>query len=79
MAWWTSFYCLCWPGAGDELQGIKRGIIEMSDAIIINKADGENKLAAQRAVTEYKNALHLFPLPPSAWTPPHRNLLGIEK
>jgi LAO/AO transport system kinase len=63
------FLLLMLAGAGDELQGIKRGIIEMSDAIIINKADGENKKIAQRAVLEYKNALHLFPTPPSGWIP----------
>jgi LAO/AO transport system kinase len=63
------FLLLMLAGAGDELQGIKRGIIEMSDAIIINKADGDNIAAAARAVAEYKNALHLFPAPPSGWTP----------
>lgn len=63
------FLLLMLAGAGDELQGIKRGIIEMSDAIIINKADGENINPARRAMNEYQNALHLFPLPPSGWQP----------
>jgi len=63
------FLLLMLSGAGDELQGIKRGIIEMSDAIIINKADGENIAAAARAMAEYKNALHLFPPTSSEWIP----------
>jgi LAO/AO transport system kinase len=56
-------------GAGDELQGIKRGIMEMADLIAINKADGNNILNADRAATEYRNALHLFPSSPSGWNP----------
>ena len=63
------FLLLMLAGAGDELQGIKRGIIEMSDAIIINKADGDNLEAANRAIANYKNALHLFPAAPSGWQP----------
>ena len=56
-------------GTGDELQGIKRGIMEMADGIIINKADGDNIHAAQLAATHFRNALHLFPAPDSGWTP----------
>jgi LAO/AO transport system kinase len=52
------------------LQGIKRGIVEMADAIVINKADGKNQQAAQRAQSDYQNALHLFPPTESGWTPP---------
>ncbi len=63
------FLLLLIPGAGDELQGTKRGIIEMVDAIAINKADGENKRRAERARVEYSSALHLFPAPASGWTP----------
>lgn len=63
------FLLLMLAGAGDELQGIKRGIMEMADAIVINKADGDNITAAQRARLEYQNALHLFPMPPSGWNP----------
>jgi LAO/AO transport system kinase len=63
------FLLLMLAGAGDELQGIKRGIIEMSDAIIINKADGNNIDAARRAMLEYQNALHLFPPTNSNWIP----------
>ena len=56
-------------GAGDELQGIKRGIMEMADALIINKADGDNITASKRAMSEYKSALHLFPPSESGWVP----------
>ena len=50
-------------GAGDELQGIKRGIMEMADGIVINKADGDNVDEARRAAVHYRNALQLFPMP----------------
>ena len=56
-------------GTGDELQGIKRGIMEMADGIIINKADGDNLEKAKIAATHFRNALHLFPLPESGWSP----------
>lgn len=63
------FLLLMLAGAGDELQGIKRGIMEMADLIAITKADGTNKEKAERAGREYKNALHLFPPSESGWTP----------
>ena len=56
-------------GTGDELQGIKRGIMEMADGIIINKADGDNLERAKLAAAQFRNALHLFPAPESGWTP----------
>ena len=56
-------------GAGDELQGIKRGIMEMADAIAINKADGDNVDRAKIQAAEFQNALHLYPLPPSGVEP----------
>lgn len=56
-------------GTGDELQGIKRGIMEMADGIVINKADGSNIEKANLAATQFKNALHLFPMPDSGWSP----------
>lgn len=56
-------------GTGDELQGIKRGIMEMADGIVINKCDGSNVDKAQMAATNFRNALHFFPLPDSGWTP----------
>lgn len=63
------FLLLMLAGAGDELQGIKRGIMEMADSIVINKADSGNEDAAKRAMAEYKNALHLFPPTESGWIP----------
>lgn len=56
-------------GTGDELQGIKRGIMEMADGIVINKADGDNVEKAKLAATQFRNALHLFPAPDSGWIP----------
>lgn len=56
-------------GTGDELQGIKRGIMEMADGIVINKADGSNIEKAKLAQAQFRNALHLFPPTPSGWRP----------
>ena len=56
-------------GTGDELQGIKRGIMEMADGIVINKADGDNIDRARLAQAQFRSALHLFPTPPSGWSP----------
>ena len=56
-------------GTGDELQGIKRGIMEMADGIVINKADGDNIQRANLAKAQFTSALHLFPTPASGWTP----------
>ncbi|MDY2591493.1 MAG: methylmalonyl Co-A mutase-associated GTPase MeaB, partial [Sodaliphilus sp.] len=56
-------------GTGDELQGIKRGIMEMADGICINKCDGDNVDRANLAANQFRNALHLFPMPPSGVTP----------
>lgn len=63
------FLLLQLANAGDELQGIKRGIMEMADAISINKAEGENKQKAEIAAGQYRNALHLFPSTESNWKP----------
>ncbi len=63
------FLLLLLPGAGDELQGIKRGIVEMADLLVVNKADGERLPLARRARGEYINALHLFPPKDNGWTP----------
>ena len=63
------FLLVMLAGAGDELQGIKRGIMEMADAIVINKADGNNINRARRAQAEFANALHLFPPSLSGWVP----------
>lgn len=56
-------------GTGDELQGIKRGIMEMADGIVINKCDGDNIERAKLAASQFRNALHLFPPTPSKWIP----------
>ena len=72
------FLLLKLAGAGDELQGIKRGIIEMADAIVINKADGGNTKAAKLAKTAFAKALHLFPPKPSNWTPKVTTCSALE-
>lgn len=61
------FLLLMLAGAGDELQGIKRGIMEIADLIFINKAEGSNILKAKEAVSQYRQALHLFPAKDSGW------------
>jgi len=63
------FLLLMLAGAGDELQGIKRGIMEMADLVAINKADGSNIEKAGMAKVQYRNALHLFPAKESGWEP----------
>lgn len=63
------FLLLKLAGAGDELQGIKRGIIEMADAIAINKADGDNLKNAKLAKVEFNRALYLYPEKSSNWQP----------
>lgn len=63
------FLLLMLAGAGDELQGIKRGIMEMADLVAITKADGGNREKAERAGMEYTNALHLLPPSESGWSP----------
>jgi LAO/AO transport system kinase len=77
------FLLLMLAGAGDELQGIKRGIMEMADCIAITKADGTNKEKADIARINYGSALHLFPKNESTWTPivqtcSARDNIGIE-
>jgi LAO/AO transport system kinase len=63
------FLLLLLPGAGDELQGIKRGIVEMADLLAVNKADGERLKLANQARAHYLNATHLLPPKPSGWSP----------
>jgi LAO/AO transport system kinase len=65
-----AFLLLMLAGAGDELQGIKRGIMEMADVVAITKADGANRAAAEVARADYQGALHLFPPGPGGWTAP---------
>lgn len=65
----TDFFLLLkLAGAGDDLQGIKRGIMEMADMIVINKADGENQTAARHAKREFQNALHMLPQKDHGWS-----------
>ena len=63
------FLLLMLSGAGDELQGIKKGIMEMADMLVINKADGDNVKKSEMARRQYENALHIFPQSESGWTP----------
>lgn len=63
------FLLLMLAGAGDELQGIKRGIMEIADAVAINKTDDTNPKNVQQAVREYRNAMHLYPKAKSGWSP----------
>jgi LAO/AO transport system kinase len=73
------FLLLMLAGAGDELQGIKKGIMEMADTIVITKADGENIRKAERARMEYQNALHLFPPNPAGWYPKVTTCSAVEE
>jgi len=73
------FLLLMLAGAGDELQGIKRGIMEMADVLLINKADGDNLIPAKKAQAQYKTALHLFPPTDSGWIPHVGICSALEK
>ncbi len=64
------FLVLLQPGAGDELQGIKKGVLELADALVVNKADGETKQAAEHTRSEYTQALRLLRPRSDSWTPP---------
>lgn len=72
------FLVLMLPGAGDELQGIKKGILEIADALAINKADGDNLKSAERAAAEYRSALRLFRHASPDWDPPVLTVSAIE-
>ena len=73
------FLLLQLAGAGDELQGIKKGIMEMADAVVITKADGENEKKAKQAQTEFQHALHLFQPSVSGWTPKVLTTSALQK
>jgi LAO/AO transport system kinase len=73
------FLLLMLAGAGDELQGIKKGIMEMADAVVITKADGDNVKHATEAQAEYQHALHLFPSASSGWKPKVLTCSSITK
>jgi len=72
------FLLLMLSGAGDELQGIKKGIMEMADGIVITKADGDNEKASKLAAAQYRNALHLFPPNDNNWQPQVLTCSAIE-
>jgi LAO/AO transport system kinase len=72
------FVVLLLAGAGDELQGIKRGILELADVVAINKADGDNLQAAQLARVEFQRALRLMPRGRANWTPPVVTCSGLQ-
>lgn len=73
------FMLLMLAGAGDELQGIKRGIMEMADLLLINKADDPKDLQVKLAMGEYKRALHLFPPNPNDWIPKVLSCSALHK
>ena len=73
------FLALMLPGAGDELQGIKKGIIELADMIVVNKSDGENIMAAELAAQHYRRALSIIEAKSKGWTPPVLLASSIEK
>ena len=76
----VDFFCvLMLPGAGDELQGIKNGMLEIADALAINKADGENVAPAQQAASQYIAALHILTPRSPTWAPPVIDLLGTHR
>ncbi|CFX53259.1 membrane ATPase/protein kinase [Candidatus Filomicrobium marinum] len=70
------FLVLLLAGGGDDLQGIKKGIIEIADMIAINKADGDNVLRAKNAAAEYRNALHILAPQSTTWSPPVLTISG---
>jgi LAO/AO transport system kinase len=72
------FLVLMLAGAGDELQGIKRGVLELADAIVVNKADGDNVEKARRAARTYENALHLLQPATPTWSPPVLTASAVE-
>jgi LAO/AO transport system kinase len=73
------FVLMLLPGAGDELQGIKRGILELADMIAVNKADGDNLDRATRAASDYANAMHLITPVGATWVPPVVTCSALKK
>jgi len=71
------FVVLALPGAGDELQGIKKGVLELADVIAVNKADGDNAGRASAAAAEYRSALHIITPPGAVWAPPVLTISGL--
>lgn len=73
-----TFVVLMLAGAGDELQGIKRGLMELADVLAVNKADGDNAVPAQRAASTYRSALRLLHPPDAVWKPRVRTCSGLD-
>lgn len=73
------FLLLLVPGGGGELQGIKKGIVELADAVVVNKADGDLAVAAKRAARDYTNALHLLTPANAAWSVPVLTVSALER
>jgi LAO/AO transport system kinase len=71
------FLVLLMPGAGDELQGLKKGVIELSDLIAVNKADGDNVKRADAAAADYRAALHILAPRSAQWTPQVLTVSGL--
>ena len=72
-----TFLVLMLPGAGDELQGIKKGVLELADIVAVNKADGDNVTRARAAASEYRTALHLLGAHVPHWSPPVLTYSGL--
>jgi LAO/AO transport system kinase len=73
------FVVLMLSGAGDELQGIKKGVLELADLLAVNKADGANVDKAKQAAVDYRRALHLVQPPGASWEPPVLTCSAIER
>ena len=73
------FLLLMLPNAGDELQGIKKGVLELADLVVINKSDGEQETLAKTAQSEYRKALHLLPSTKTSWIPQILRCSSLEK
>jgi LAO/AO transport system kinase len=73
------FLVLLQPGAGDELQGIKKGVLELADSLVVNKADGAQLEAAERAAADHRQALGLLNFRPSGWTPRVLTVSSLER
>ena len=72
------FLVLMLAGAGDDLQGIKKGVLELADMVAVNKADGDNRTRAELAAADYRSALHLMSPASPTWTPPVVTCSGLE-
>lgn len=74
-----TFVALMLPGAGDELQGLKKGLLELADLVAVNKADGEGAARATAAAAEYRAALHILTPPSALWAPPVLTVSGLSR